>query len=63
MDKVAEGKQGLLISKVGYIPGGEGGVGMQYNIYNSNRSFSLASSKLNVMLLLNSINVIAPLGM
>jgi hypothetical protein len=44
----------LIVSKVRYIPGGEGGVGLQYNIYNSSRSLSLASRRLNVMLLLNS---------
>jgi hypothetical protein len=50
MDKVGEGRQGLLISKVGYIPGGEGGVGQQYNVFSSSRGFSLASTTLDVML-------------
>ena len=47
---------------MGYIPGGDGGVGLQYNIYNSSRGFSLASSRLNVMLLLNSIDFIETEG-
>ena len=63
MEKVAEGRYGLLISKVGYTAGGGGGgVGLQYNSYNSSRGSSPASSRFNIMLFF-TINFSAAVGM